>query len=418
VHHRAGWLHHTLVIKHALLSAHRWPCSSIFAEKLQKGWQRRQRRRTQDNIEEPNAILHVYRVVAMLAARLDKPSLKEVLDSAEVSSVIPNCIVKLTPEKSSASPPASSGKGNAAGWADHPQPNVTTAEGNERGGGSQAQPPWGLDRVDSRTGLDDVYHYGSATGHGTVAYVLDTGVRVSHADFGGRALPGWSARCPTGVEAACSDGWAYQGVVGEGCSGHGTHCASTLAGRSHGVAKESLVVTVQVLDCSGFGSDATVIAGVDWAVQQASRQGEPPSVLSMSVGGSHSSAVNVAIASAVRAGVSVVAAAGNENADACAYSPASAPEALTVGAVQMGDAASSFSNHGPCVDVFAPGSGVTAAWNEDDESVQTLSGTSSTPPAVKHPPSVSRWCCCGGHTLLLIPSVCTRINPIKSACCE
>lgn len=246
----------------------------------------------------------------------------------------------------------------------------------------QQLPPWGLDRIDSRGGLDGVYNYGRATGRNSVVYVLDTGVRISHTDFGGRAYPGWSVGCETGSESTCGYEFSYQGVVGAGCSGHGTHCASTISGSTYGVAKEAVIVAVQVLSCTGTGTDAGVIAGIDWAVGEATKPNHPPAVISLSLGGGQSSASTQAVARAVQAGVSVVAAAGNNGADACNYSPASAPDAITVGATQSSDRIASFSNHGPCVDILAPGVGIEAAWSASDTATNTISGTSMACPHV------------------------------------
>ena len=204
--------------------------------------------------------------------------------------------------------------------------------------------------------------------------ILDTGVRISHDDFGGRALAGYSSGCPTGNEAACGSSYVYQGVVlGSSCHGHGTHCASTAAGTTYGVAKSALIVTVQVLSCQGSGSLAGILAGIDWAVTDA-LQRRQKAVISMSLGGGFSQTENDAIARAVERGIVVVAAAGNSAADACMYSPASAPEAVTVGSTTSSDALSSFSNVGGCVDIFAPGSSITAAWTTSDSATSTISG--------------------------------------------
>jgi subtilisin family serine protease len=240
---------------------------------MQGKWRRR--RRLEADQDGTNAILHTYKVVDGLAARLDEPALSDVLGSNDVASVSPNCVIQLGP-------------------GDNPEPtrwNVSRTRAapamdeihrqSFRNGGSQAQPPWNLDRIDSRVGLDGTYTYGVATGRHAVVYVLDTGVRVSHSEFGGRALPGWSAGCREIDPTSCTSGWSHLGVAGAGCSGHGTHCASSVAGTTFGVAKESVVVSVQVLSCSGTGSDATVIAGIDWAVQQATREDEPPSIISV-----------------------------------------------------------------------------------------------------------------------------------------
>jgi subtilisin family serine protease len=236
-------------------------------------------------------------------------------------------------------------------------------------------------RSHSRSGQDGRYDYGAATGSNSVVYILDTGVRISHADFGGRALAGWSAGCQTGTETTCGSDWIFGGIASSTCSGHGTHCASTAAGTTYGVAKQATIVSVQVLSCQGTGSGAGVLAGIDWALDDAGKRTQK-AIISMSLGGGFSSSENAAIATAVQQGVVVVAAAGNDNADACSYSPASAPEAVTVGSTTTQDAKSSFSNHGSCVDIHAPGSGITAAWSTSDSAITTISGTSMACPHV------------------------------------
>ena len=217
------------------------------------------------------------------------------------------------------------------------------------------------------------------------ADVLDTGVRISHADFGGRALRGWSAGCTPGEPAACSSGYLYEGVITEDesstCSGHGTHCASTIGGLTYGVSKDVTIITVQVLSCGGSGSQASVLAGIEWAVENALQRGKP-AVLSMSLGGNGGGRYDQVIEQAFNQGVLTVVAAGNSNADACSYSPASAPLAITVGATTISDSKSSFSNYGSCVDIHAPGSGITAAWVRSDVDTRTISGTSMACPHV------------------------------------
>ena len=252
-------------------------------------------------------------------------------------------------------------------------------------GGSYSALSWGLDRIDTSSGLDGTYVYGAATGSGSRIYILDTGVRTSHSDFGGRAIAGWSAGCRTGSESACGGIWHPGGAIppeATTCNGHGTHCASTAAGSDYGVAKGAIIISVQVLSCSGTGSGSGIIAGIEWAVADALANPTAPSVISMSLGGGKSNSVNTAVSAAVAAGVSVVAAAGNENQDACNRSPGSAAAAITVGSTASDDSKSGFSNWGRCVDVFAPGSGITAAWVTSDTSTAYLSGTSMACPHV------------------------------------
>ena len=335
-----------------------------FAAGLRARWRHR---RLQEGKGGRNEVLYVYSVVSALAARLDDEELTEVLASNEVEKVSPNCRIQLSPEEN---PPAGGDRRLSE--------SVAPAAAHVS---FQENPPWGLDRIDARSGLDNNYTYGTADGTGTVVYVLDTGVRTSHIDFGGRAQPGFSAQCETGTESSCGTNWVYQGVVGAGCSGHGTHCASTIAGKDYGVAKGATIVAVQVLDCTGSGTGATVLAGINWAVLESTKH-TGRSVISMSLGGSVSAEENAAVEAAHQAGISVVVAAGNENSDACGSSPASAVNAITVGSTTSTDAASSFSNWGQCVDVYAPGSSITAAWVDTDTSTNTISGTSMACPHV------------------------------------
>jgi len=323
-----------------------------------------------------NLILFTYsKVFNGFAARLDDTELAKLLNDPSVAGVSPNCLLQL---------PA-----NEAPSSQDPSWNASSTSSSTSSTSSNAQqsrpPTWGLDRIDARAGLDDTYTYGEADGSGSSGavrvYVLDTGIRTSHIDFEGRALGGFSSRCQTGSESECGNQWFFQGVVGNGCSGHGTHVASSAVGRYFGVAKKALAVAVQVLACDGTGSVSTVLSGMDWAVNDADGRAAP-SVLSMSLGGGYSYALNVATSSAHSSGVNVVAAAGNDGADACNSSPASAPKAITVGSSEIDDQASSFSNSGPCLDVYAPGGQIRAAWSSSDNAVATLSGTSMAAPHV------------------------------------
>ena len=225
---------------------------------------------------------------------------------------------------------------------------------------------WGLDRIDQRAlPLDSSYTYPNRA-QGVRAYVIDTGVRASHVQFGGRVAAG------------------YDGVLdGNGtndCNGHGTHVAGTIAGVTAGVAKAATVVPVRVLGCNGSGWMSVVIAGIDWVI--ADHEVGQPAVANLSLGGAKSRIMNSAVARGVADGVTFVVAAGNSNADACNASPASEATALTVGASGSSDLRASFSNWGSCLDVFAPGVGIASASHTGDTIMRTLSGTSMAAPHV------------------------------------
>ncbi|WP_141733838.1 S8 family peptidase [Oligoflexus tunisiensis] len=227
----------------------------------------------------------------------------------------------------------------------------------------QASATWGIDRVDSREGTDGVYTY-SATGKGIHAYVIDTGIRATHTEFTGRVGEGFSA--------------LDDGRGAEDCHGHGTHVSATVAGTAYGVAKDVTIHGVRVMDCTGNGDDAGVIAGIEWVAENAIR----PAVANMSLGGDVSVSVDDAVKAAVNSGVVFVAAAGNEFRDACLVSPAHVPEAITVGATNKSSWRALYSNFGPCVDIFAPGTNITSAWNRNDTATSTISGTSMAAPHV------------------------------------
>lgn len=247
-------------------------------------------------------------------------------------------------------------------------PAVGTVVQNKRFSINETQenpPSWGLDRIDQTDAAgDQKYTYPDNGGEGVTAYVIDTGVRVSHQDFGGRASHGF--------DAVDNDNTADDG------NGHGTHVAGTIAGTSHGVAKKSKVVAVRVLDDNGSGTTEQVVAGIDWVTQNHSG----PSVANMSLGGGADEALDAAVKRAIDSGVTFAVAAGNESSDAGQGSPSRVPEALTVASSTKDDQQSDFSNFGAVVDLYAPGSDITSAWNDSDTGTKTISGTSMAAPHV------------------------------------
>ena len=229
---------------------------------------------------------------------------------------------------------------------------------------SQSPATWGLDRIDQASlPLNNTYTY-TNTGAGVKAYVIDTGIRLTHADFGGRAITGFDAIVPGGSAADCN--------------GHGTHVSGTIGGATYGVAKSVTLVAVRVLSCAGVGLTSWVIAGVDWVT--GNHLAGQPAVANMSLGGGASAALDTAVRGSIADGVSYAAAAGNDNLDACGSSPGRVAEAMTIGATTATDARASFSNFGSCVDWFAPGVDITSDWWLTDTSTDTISGTSMATP--------------------------------------
>ncbi len=226
-------------------------------------------------------------------------------------------------------------------------------------------PSWGLDRIDQRDlPLNNSYTYPN-TASNVTAYIIDTGIRISHSDFGGRAT--WGTN-----------------TVGDGnntdCNGHGTHVAGTVGGNAYGVAKGVRLIAVKVLDCNGSGSLAGVTQGIDWVT---SHHTSGPAVANMSLGASGSNAtMENAVRNSIADGVTYALASGNSNSDACNFTPARTPEAITVNASTSSDARASFSNYGTCTDIFAPGQSITSAWNTSDTATNTISGTSMASPHV------------------------------------
>jgi subtilisin family serine protease len=239
-------------------------------------------------------------------------------------------------------------------------------DGRVRISATQSNPPsWGLDRIDDRNLPLDASFVSGTTASNVTAYVIDTGIRTTHSDFGGRARSGY--------DFVDDDGNASD------CNGHGTHVAGTIGGASHGVAKGVSLVAVRVLDCGGSGFWSGVIAGLDWVVAD---HGSGAAVANMSLGGGANSAVDAAVDRVIQDGVTVAVAAGNSNADACRYSPARVANAITVGATTSSDARASYSNYGKCLDLFAPGSSIRSAWSTSDTATNTISGTSMATPHV------------------------------------
>ena len=227
---------------------------------------------------------------------------------------------------------------------------------------TQTGATWGLDRVDQRAlPLNGRYTYTRA-GSGVRVYIIDTGINTGHTDFGGRASN------------------VYNGVGGTNadCNGHGTHVAGTVGGARWGVAKASLLRGVKVFSCSGGSATSTIVAGIDWVRANHIK----PAAANLSLGGGFSTASNQAVRNLAAAGVYTVVAAGNSNQNACNFSPASEPTVMTVASSTSGDAKSSFSNFGSCVDVYAPGSSITSTWIGSTTATNTISGTSMAAPHV------------------------------------
>ncbi|PRY38186.1 S8 family peptidase [Umezawaea tangerina] len=224
-------------------------------------------------------------------------------------------------------------------------------------------PSWGLDRIDQQNlPLDNSYSY-TTTASNVHAYIIDTGVRTTHSTFGGRAT--WGTN--TAGDGNNTD-----------CNGHGTHVAGNVGGSEYGVAKGVSIVAVKVLTCGGSGTTAGVVAGIDWVTANAIK----PAVANMSLGGGVDTTLDNAVANSIASGVTYAIASGNSSADACSFSPARVPTAITVNASTRTDARASFSNYGTCTDIFAPGQDITSSWNTNDTATNTISGTSMATPHV------------------------------------
>jgi subtilisin family serine protease len=233
---------------------------------------------------------------------------------------------------------------------------------------TQSGATWGLDRIDQRSRtLDGLYNY-TATGAGVTAYVVDTGIRLSHTEFEGRA----------------STGYNFREDLGDECNGHGTHVAGTIGGKTYGVAKGVTLVSVRVFPCIGETPDDEIIAGLEWMILD-HLAGEP-AVANMSFSGPVNQALDDAVQNVIDDGISVVIAAGNGTdndfraVDACGFSPGRVAAAMTMGATTSKDQKATFSNYGPCVDWFAPGASITSAYDWSDTAVATMNGTSMATP--------------------------------------
>jgi subtilisin family serine protease len=230
--------------------------------------------------------------------------------------------------------------------------------------GTQPAPPsYGLDRIDQRNRpLSGSYTYPN-TANNVRAYVIDTGIRVSHQEFGGRAVFGVNT-----IDSVNTD-----------CNGHGTHVAGTVGGASTGVAKGVALIAVKVLGCDGRGTDASTVAGIDWVT---ANHASGPAVANMSLGGAGSPMVDNAVRNSIADGIVYAVASGNDNRTACGDSPARVAEAITVNSTDSNDVRAASSNFGACTDIFAPGAGITSAWPASDTTYATLSGTSMATPHV------------------------------------
>lgn len=232
---------------------------------------------------------------------------------------------------------------------------------------TQPSAPWGLDRIDQvNLPLSGTYQYAS-TGSGVTAFIVDTGTRSTHNDFGGRVTAGWTAY--SGDPATLD------------CHGHGTHVAGTVGGSTYGVAKDVTIVPIKVFSCGGDGAyTSDIAAGINWAAAQ--HASNTPAVMNLSLGGGYDSVLNAAIRVAVNDGITVAVASGNEAQDACNVSPASEPLAITVNASTSVDNDADFSNYGACTDIYAPGVNILSAGHSSDSSSAGMSGTSMASPHV------------------------------------
>jgi len=233
---------------------------------------------------------------------------------------------------------------------------------------TQRNATWGLDRISKRyLPLDNTFRYWESAGSGVISYIIDTGIWITHKEFEGRASFGTNT--------------VGDGVTSD-ANGHGTQVAGIVGGATYGVAKKTTLISVIVISASGSNTWSTVIVGLQWVVEDFQRRGKPKSVANMSLGGGRSPSADAAIAQAIEAGIHFAIAAGNLNDDACTISPSRVTTALVAGATNIVDARASFSNWGPCVDLFAPGVNITSAWIGNNTAIRTSSGTSFSAPHV------------------------------------
>ncbi|MCK9895323.1 S8 family peptidase [Frankia sp. AgB32] len=298
-------------------------------------------------------------VISGYVAQLDASQLESVRNDPDVAYVEPDQIVRANAgETDSGAAPAQPASTDDA--------QVGAAGGRPvQADVSQRPATWGLDRVDQRRGnLDGAYTYRS-TGAGVSVYLVDSGIRATHSDFGGRASGGFSV---------VDDGHGT-----DDCNGHGTHVAGTVGGTDKGVAKQVRLVGVRVLDCDGFGTISGVIAGIDWINANASR----PAVVNLSLEAGTSRALDQAVRQSIGSGLVYSISAGNGGLDACDSSPGRVPRAITVGATTSADSRDTgYSNYGRCVDLFAPGTDITSDWIDSDTATKSETGTSMAAPHV------------------------------------
>ncbi|KAL6912568.1 hypothetical protein FSST1_010328 [Fusarium sambucinum] len=279
------------------------------------------------------------------AGQFDEETIKEIEASPEVAFVEPDKIVKLNYE----------------------QPN----ELSDRALTTQSGAPWGLGTISHRTSGSTSYIYDTSAGEGSYAYVVDSGVLISHSQFGGRAVAGYSIFSGANTDTL----------------GHGTHVAGTIAGSTYGVAKKANIISVKVFQ-GAEGTDSGVLAGFNWAVNDITSKGRAgKAVINMSLGGEASQAWTSAINAAYNSGVLSVVAAGNGDDDGnplpvSSQSPANAANAITVAAITSAWRPTSFTNYGAGVDIFAPGQGVLSAWIGSNSATNSISGTSMACPHV------------------------------------